>query len=112
MKNPAQNNTNTAGNNKNNNGGQTNSKSNNKIPKNTNAINTNKQKGRKPRPVYPVCETGGKTNHSTEKCYFGTNTDSRPPPQNRRSEGQNQVEQRITQNNSDANIQAAAQTLN
>ena len=31
---------------------------------------------------------------------------------NRRPEGQNQVQQRNAQNNSDGNVQAAAQTLN
>ena len=33
-----------------------------------------------------------------------------PPPQNRRPEGQNQVQQRKAQSNSDGNAQAAAQT--
>ena len=47
-----------------------------------------------------------------EKFYFGANADNRPPPRNRRAEGQNQVQQRSAQNNSDVNVQAAAQTLN
>ena len=64
----------------NNNCGQTNSNSNNKISSKTNAKHTNNQKGRKPRPVYPPCETCGKANHSTENCYFGANAVKRLPP--------------------------------
>ena len=110
---PAQNNTNSAGNNNNsNNGGQTNSNSHNKISNNTNAINTNNQKDRKFRPVYPPGETCGKTNHSSENCYFGANAADRPPPRNRRPVGQNQVQQRNAQKNSDMNVQAATKTLN
>ena len=44
-----------------------------KVSNNTNANSTNNQKDRGPRPVYPPCETCGKTNPSTEKCYFGAN---------------------------------------
>ena len=102
---------NSAGNN-NNNIGQTNSNSNKKIPNKTNAVNKNNQKHRKPRPVYPPCETCGKTNHSTEKRYFGANATNRMPPRNRRPEGQNQAQQRNAQNNSVVNVQVAAQTLN
>ena len=110
-KNQSQNNTNSAGNtNNNNNGGQTNSNSNNKIPNNANANNINNQNGRKPRPVYPPCETCGKSNHSTEKCKFGANAANRAPPRKRRPEGQNQVQQTNAQNNSDVNAQDAAQT--
>ena len=76
----------------NNTGGQTNSNSESKMSNNTNANNTNIQKDRRPRPLCPPCETYGKTNHSTEKCYFGTNAANRPPPRNRRPEGQNQVQ--------------------
>ena len=35
---------------------------------------------RKPRTVYPPCETRGKTNHSTEKCYNGANAANTPAP--------------------------------
>ena len=109
----ALNNTNNADNNKNkNDSGQTNSNSNNKASNNTNANNTNNQKHRKLRPVYPPCETCGKTNHSAEICYFGANAANRPPPRNKRPDGQNQVQQRIGQSNSDGNVQAAAKTLN
>ena len=67
-KDQAQNDKTTAGNNdSNNNGGQTNSLSSNEIPHNTNLNNTYNPNDRKPGPVYPPCETCGKTNHSTEK---------------------------------------------
>ena len=66
----------------------------------------------RPRPVYPPCETCGKSNQSTEKCYFRANAANRSPPLNRRRERQKQVQQRNAQINSDDNVQAAAQTLN
>ena len=92
--------TNIAGNDINN-GGQTNLISNNKTPNNTKTNNTNNQTDRKPRHVYPPCETGGKTNQSTEKCYFRANAANRPPARIRRLEGQNPVQQRNSQCNSD-----------
>ena len=98
----------------NNNGSaQTNSNpNNNKVTDNAKGNNTNNQRDRKPRPVFPPCETCGRTNHSTERCYLGANAANRPPPRNRRTEGQNQAQQRNTQNNSDGNVQAAPQPLN
>ena len=42
------------------------------VNNNNNNKNSNKAE-RKPKTVYPPCETCGKTNHSTEKCYFGAN---------------------------------------
>ena len=36
--------------------------------------------GRKSRILYPPCETCGKTNHSTERCYVGPNAVNRPLP--------------------------------
>ena len=113
-KDQCQNNTDSAANNKNNNGSaQTNSNpNNNKVTDNAKGINTNNQRDRKPRPVFLPCETCGRTNHSTERCYLGANAANRPPPRNRRTEGQNQAQQRNTQNNSDGNVQAAAQPLN
>ena len=111
-KDPARNNMNTADNgNKNDGSAQTNSNSNSRVSNNTNANKTNNQKHRKPRLVYPPCETCGKTNHSREKCYFRANAANRPPPRNRRPEGQNQVQQGKAQSNSDGNVQAAAQKL-
>ena len=35
---------------------------------------------RKSRNLYSPCETCGKTNHSTERCYFGANAANRPLP--------------------------------
>ena len=91
---------------------QTNSNPNNKVSNITKITNKNNQRDRKSRPVFPPCETCGRTNHSTEKCYLGGNAANRPPPRNRRPEGQNQVQRRNAKNNSDGNVQAAAQTLN
>ena len=55
---------------------------------NNNNKNSNKAE-REPKTVYPPCETCGKTNHSTEKCYFGANAANRPPPRHRRPQKQN-----------------------
>ena len=110
-KDQTQNNTNSATNN--NGSAQTYSNpNNNKVTDNAKGNNTNNQRDRKPRPVFPPCETCGRTNHSTERCYLGANAANRPPPRNRRTEGQNQAQQRNTQNNSDGNVQAAPQPLN
>ena len=78
-------NTNSANNNKD--SAQTNSNPNNKVSNNTKANNTNNQRDRRSRPVSPTCETCGRTNHSTEKCYLGANAANRPPPRTRRPEG-------------------------
>ena len=51
-----------------------------------NINNNNKNCNRAERNVYPPCETCGKTNHSMEKCYFGTNAANRPPLRHRRRE--------------------------
>ena len=110
-KDQTRNNTNSANNN--NGSAQTNSNpNNNKVANNTKGSNINNQKDRRPRPVFPPCETCGRTNHSTEKCYLGANAANRPPPRSRRPEGQNQNQQKIAQSNSDGNVQAAAQALN
>ena len=95
--------------------GQTNSNpnnNNNKVANNTKGSNINIQRDRRARPVFPPCETCGRTNHSTEKCYLGANAASRPPQRNRRPEGQNQSQQNNAQNNPDGNLQASAQALN
>ena len=92
---------------------QTNSKpNNNKAANNTKGNNINIQRDRKSRPVFPPCETCGGNNHSTEKCYLGANAANRPPPQNRRPDGQNRSQQNNAQSNSDGNVQAAAQASN
>ena len=47
----------------------------------TNNSNPNNHKiDRKPRTLYPPCETCGKTNHSTERGYVGANAANRPLP--------------------------------
>ena len=105
------NNTNSANNN--NGSAQTNSNpNNNKVANNTKGSNITNQKDRRSRPVFPPCETCGRTNDSTGKGYLGANAANRPPPRNRRPEGQNQSQQINAQNNSDGNVQAAAQALN
>ena len=104
------NNTNSASNN--NGSAQTNPNPNNKVASNTKGNNINNQRHRKPKPVFPPCETCGRTNHSTERCYLGANAANRPPPRNRRSDGQNQSQQNNAQSNSDNNVQATAQALN
>ena len=111
-KDQTRNDTNSANNN-NNGSAQINSNPNdNKVTNNAKGNNKNNQKDRRPRPVFPPCETCGRTNHSTEKYFLGANAANRPPPRNRRPEGQNQSQQNIAQNNSDGNVQAAAQALN
>ena len=61
------NNTNSANNN--NGSAQTNSNpnNNNKVANNTKGSNINNQRDRRSRPVFPPCETCGRTNHSTEQ---------------------------------------------
>ena len=78
---------------------------------NNNNENSNRAE-RKPKTVYPRCETCGKTNHSTEKCYFGANAANRPPPRHRKRERQNQASERAKQSDSNEIPQAAAQNLN
>ena len=70
---------------------------------NNNKRNSNRAE-RKPKTVYPPCETCGKTNHSTEKCYHGANAANRPPPRPRRPERQNQVQERANQKDSNETI--------
>ena len=95
-----------------------NSDANNSIPdNNTNNINHNNYKNcnraeGKPKTVYPPCETCGKTNHSTEKCYFGANAANRPPPRHRRPERQNQVTERANQSDTNEAAGAAVHNLN
>ena len=110
-KDQTRNNTNSANNN---NGiAQTNSNPNhNKGANNTKGSNINYQRDRRFRTVFQPCETCDRTNHSTEKCFLGANAANRRPPRNRRTEGQNQSQKTDAQNNSDGNVQAAAQASN
>ena len=51
------------------------------INSDTNDSNPNNHKiDRKSRTLYPPCETWGKTNHSTERCYVGANAVNSPLP--------------------------------
>ena len=51
------------------------------ISSDTNNSNPNIHKNdRKSRTLYPPCETCGKTNHSTERCYVGANAANKPLP--------------------------------
>ena len=84
---------------------------NSNVNNNNNNENINKAE-RKPKIVYPPCETCGKTNQSTEKCYFGANAANRPPPRHRRPEKQNQVSDRANQSDTNEAPQAAAHNLN
>ena len=82
---------------------------------NVNNLNNNGNSNRaeiKPKTVYPPCETRGKTNHSTEKCFQGANAANRPRPRQRKPERQNQVPERANQNDTNETIQAAAQNIN
>ena len=69
--------------------------------------NGNRAQG-KPKTVYLLCETCGKTNHSTEKCYYGANAAN---TRHRKPETQNQVQERASQNDSNETAQAPAQNL-
>ena len=89
-----------------NNPGNKNSDANTSNP-NSNVSNNNNNKNsnraeRKPKTVYPPCETCGKTNHSTEKCYFGANAANRPLPRHRRPERQNQISERANQSDNNS----------
>ena len=99
-----------------NNPGNKNSDANTSNPNgNVNNPNNNKNRNRakrKPKTVYPPCQTCGKTNHSTEKYYHGANAANRPSRRQRRPERQNQVQERANQKDSNETIQAAAQNLN
>ena len=53
----------------------------------------------KQKPKFPPCETCKKTNHTTEKCYFGANAANRPPPRNRN----NADKQKTPKNNNPSN---------
>ena len=93
--------------NKNSNANTSNPNSNVNNPKNNKR--NSKRAERKPKIVYQICETCGKTNHSTENCYHGANAANRPPPRQRIPERQNQVQERANQNDSNETTQAAAQ---
>ena len=73
----------------------------------TNDSNPNKHKiDRKSRNLYPACETCGKTNHSTERCYVGANAANRPLPL------KNKPQEQDAHDNITGCVQATAQHFN
>ena len=73
----------------------------------TNDSNPNNHKiDRKSRTLYPPCDTCGKTNHFTERCYVGANAANRPLP------WKNQLQEQDTHDSITGCVQAAAQHLN
>ena len=61
---------------------------------------------RKSRTLYPPCETCGKTNHSTERCYVGANAANRPLP------WKNKPQQQDAHDSITGCVQATAQHFN
>ena len=77
------------------------------ISRDTNDSNPNNHKNdRKSRTLYPPCETCGKTNHSTERCYVGANAANRPLP------WKNKPQEQDTHDSITGCVQATAQHLN
>ena len=99
--------------------GNRNSGTNKYIPNKNNINNNNKNNKiensniaeRKPKTVYQLCETCGKTNHSTERCHCGANAANWPLPRHKRREEQDQVPQIDNRIHSSENAPAAAQNL-
>ena len=78
-----------------------------KINSDTNYSNPNNHKiDRKSRTLYPPCETWGKTNHSTERCYIGGNAANRLLPWENKPQEQDAHDSII------GCVHAAAQHLN
>ena len=61
---------------------------------------------RKSRTVYPPCETCGKRDLSTERCYFGANAANRPLPR------KNKPQEQDARDSITGCVQATAQHLN
>ena len=73
----------------------------------TNDSNPNNYKfDRNSRTLYPPCETCGKTNHSTERCYVGANAANRPLP------WKNKPQQQDAHDSVTGSVQATAQHIN
>ena len=73
----------------------------------TNDSNPNNHKiDRNSRALYPPCETCGKTNHSTERCYVGANAVNRPLP------WKNKPQEQDAHDSITGCVQATAQHLN
>ena len=77
------------------------------INSDTNDSNPNNHKNdRKSRTLYPPCETCGKTNHSTERCYVGANAANRPLP------WKNKPQEQYAHDSITGYVQATAQHFN
>ena len=77
------------------------------INSDTNDSNPNKNKNdRNSRTLYPPCETCGKMNHSTERCYVGANAANRPLP------WKNKPQEQDAHDSITGCVQATAQHLN
>ena len=95
-----------------NNSCQTNSKpNNNKNANDSNNINTNNRNGKKPRNVYPPCDTCGKAKNSTETSYFRNNAANRRLPRHTRPTKKSQYQRQDTQSKTNEDVQATAQRL-
>ena len=77
------------------------------INSDTNDSNPNNHKiDRKSITLFPPCETCGKTNHSTERCYVRANAANRPLP------WKNKPQEQDTHDSITGCVQATAQYLN
>ena len=77
------------------------------INSDTNDSNPNNRKNdRKSKTLYPPCDTCGKTNHSTERCYVGANAANRPLP------WKNKPQEQDAHDSINGCVQATAQHFN
>ena len=77
------------------------------INSDTNDSNPNNHKiDRKSRTLYPPCETCGKMNHSTKRCYVGANAANRPLP------WKNKPQEQDAHDSITGYVQATAQRFN
>ena len=70
------------------------------------SIPNNYKIDKKPKTVYPPCETCGKMNHSAERCYVGANAANKPLP------WKSKPQQQDTQDSITGCVRATAQHLN
>ena len=95
--------------------GNNNSGANNSIPDNNKNNNKNNENSniaeRKPKTIYPRCETCGKTNKSTENCFVRAILANRPLPWKSKPEGQSGHHQQDAQNSIIGCVRATAQHL-
>ena len=74
---------------------------------NNNHKNSNRAE-RKPKIMHTHHVRSKKTNHSTEKGYFGASAANRLPARQRKPDGQNQVQKRFNQSDSNESAEDAA----